>query len=584
MKRFILLLVSLALIGGLVYLLTSNRQQRDPLELVPQQAVLMLDWTDVAGAAKGFLGSRFGRRLTSINWPSVMEQLEVPGQAREQLEEVAVGLMDFLEQPLFTELFSKRVVVALLPVDPGDFTANPQQAVAKKLLMLVNPRHERTLPRFLSLVTTAQGKVESLSYQGVPISVFALEGGGDLYLYVSFVDGQLVVSPGLETVQGSIDLSLKRLIQGRTGFVLNSEYTKLKERGQGRDDFFLYADFARLKPLLKVLRLPVQTEKDRHLPEFSGSERTVFFHRSNKNIQQFTSIVQFDPEQLASFQKTIYTREPEENRSLLNMPSDLLIYFWSNWLDLSAWWQATLAQGTDDDLATAGRIAAWVETQTGMSIDEFLALFGQEFGFNVLEIRTSGFFPVPRICCCIEVTDRDRALELIEKMLTGLPLRRDKVAGIPVVSIMAADGLMQPSYAMLDRFLMVADSRQQIEDILMVSSKRLVKDDVFQAVDMGMLQPSNLIVFARTAELIVGLKEFASWAGTIIAIRDEAAGAKSKVLIDQVILPLLDGLKMYQAKGVRSYTAPGEVVLDSVVLISEPGEDELDSGAIDLDK
>ena len=182
------------------------------------------------------------------------------------------------------------------------------------------------------------------------------------------------------------------------------------------------------------------------------------------------------------------------------------------------------------------------------------------------------------------MTDRDRALKLIEKMLTGLPLRRDKVAGIPVVSIMAADGLMQPSYALLDRFLMVADSRQQIENILMVGSKRLVKDDDFQAVDMGMLQPSNMIVFARTAELIVGLKEFASWAGTMIAIRDEAAGAKSKVLIDQVILPLLEGLKMYQAKGVRSYTAPGEVVLDSVVLVSEPGEDEPASEAIDLDK
>ncbi len=55
---------------------------------------------------------------------------------------------------------------------------------------------------------------------------------------------------------------------------------------------------------------------------------------------------------------------------------------------------------------------------------------------------------------------------------------------------------------------------------------------------------------------------------------DEQAGAKSKVLLDQVILPLLDGLKMYRAKGVRSYTAPGEVVLDSVVLTAEPGRDE----------
>ena len=133
---------------------------------------------------------------------------------------------------------------------------------------------------------------------------------------------------------------------------------------------------------------------------------------------------------------------------------------------------------------------------------------------------------------------------------------------------------MQPSYALLDRFLVLADSREQIEDILKSGSKRLVSDDVFQAVDMGMLQSSNMVMFARTAELIDSVKEFASWAGTIIAIRDEQAGSKSKVLLDQVILPLLDGLKMYQAKGVRSYTAPGEVVLDSVVLTAEPGQNE----------
>jgi len=193
-------------------------------------------------------------------------------------------------------------------------------------------------------------------------------------------------------------------------------------------------------------------------------------------------------------------------------------------------------------------------------------LFGHEFGFNVAEIRTSGFFPVPRICFCIELVDRNAVKRILEKMVSGLPLRRDKVAGIPVISIMAAKGLMQPSYALLDKFLVIADSRQQIENILEVKGPRLVDDDDFRAVDMGLLQPSNLVMFVRTASLIDGLKEFASWAGTIIAIRDEKAGARSKILVDQVIVPLLDGMKMYRAKAVRSFTAPGEVVLESVVL------------------
>jgi hypothetical protein len=218
-------------------------------------------------------------------------------------------------------------------------------------------------------------------------------------------------------------------------------------------------------------------------------------------------------------------------------------------------------------------MAAWFEDHFGMKMERFLALFGHEFGFNVAEIRTSGFFPVPRICSCIELVDRDGVERILEKMISGLPLRRDKVAGVPVISIMAANGLMQPSYALLEKFLVIADSRQQIVDILRVRGRRLVEDDDFRAVDMGLLQPSNLVMFVRSAGLVDGLKEFVSWAGTMIAIRNEKVGARSKILVDQVIVPLLEGMKMYRAKAVRSYTAPGEVVIKAVVLTENIRED-----------
>ena len=49
----------------------------------------------------------------------------------------------------------------------------------------------------------------------------------------------------------------------------------------------------------------------------------------------------------------------------------------------------------------------------------------------------------------------------------------------------------------------------------------LIRDPDFLKVDMGLQQQNNLVFFARTAQLIDGLKELASWLGTIIAIRDE---------------------------------------------------------------
>jgi hypothetical protein len=462
------------------------------------------------------------------------------------------------------------VVFALLPPDSAAPAGDPGRLPAEQLLVVTQPGSPVVLSA-LSRLGRFKNRVETQTYQAVSVQVFVQTDGHKLY--AAFVDDHLVFSPGLQTIHRSIDLSLEHLVREKTGFVLKSEYAALKKRSRGLDDFFIYADLSRLKPLLKRLLPGRLALEGQHIVEYAGSSRMALWHVSHKKTRQFISIVQFDPESLAPFQKTIYTRKPVENRRLQNMPSDLLVYFWSNWLDLPAWWRETLARSTEGELASAGRMARWLEKQTGMTMEQFLGLFGREFGFNIAEIRTSGFFPIPRICSCIEMTDRDAVEGLIEKMIVGLPVRRDAVAGIPVVSIMAANGLMQPSFALLGKFLVVADSREQIENILRFSSRRLVRDDLFRAVDMGMLQPSNLVMFARTAEIIDGLKEFVSWAGTIIAIRDEAAGKQSKILIDQVILPLLDALKMYRAKGVRCFTGPGEVVVDSVVLIADPDED-----------
>jgi predicted NUDIX family NTP pyrophosphohydrolase len=570
MKRLFLLLISSAMLLGTVYLLTvQHPPDRDPLELVSRNALLVLDWNDAAGTIQKFPESGIGKALTDIDWPDVLEQMAVDPVVRAGLRTKVAEVQAVVDHVLFQELFSRRSILALLPPLPGSAQQLKKNAAAfaDRLLLLVQPGHGKSITALRSLFPPGSAGYGLYRYQGSEISVFEFENGKKLFAV--FVDGQLAISPGLETIRQVIDLSMRHYVQETTGFALNEQYRQLKARALGRDDFFLYADLERLRPLLKTIAGGLQLDGKITVPEFSGMDRVVFFHLPHKRTNQFAAIVRFTPDGPAPFQRTIYSRAPVKNYSLANMPSNLLVYFWSNWLDLAAWWRETLVRGSDKDRQSAARIAAWIKEKTTLELDDFLALFGCQFGFNIAEIRTSGFIPVPRICACVEVTDSGRVRELIEKMLAGMPLRRDKVAGIPVVSIMAANGLMQPSYTMLKKFLVVADSRSQIEEILRPGPDRLIRDDAFTAVDMGMLQPANLLIFARVAGLVQGLKEMASWAGTIIAIRDPRAGEKSKILIDQVILPLLDGLKTYRALGIRSYTAPGEVVLESVILTDE---------------
>ena len=52
-------------------------QALDPLALVPQDALLMLDTSNAAAIGRTFLGSHFGQTLTPIKWPTVFKKLQI---------------------------------------------------------------------------------------------------------------------------------------------------------------------------------------------------------------------------------------------------------------------------------------------------------------------------------------------------------------------------------------------------------------------------------------------------------------------------------------------------------------------------
>jgi hypothetical protein len=243
------------------------------------------------------------------------------------------------------------------------------------------------------------------------------------------------------------------------------------------------------------------------------------------------------------------------------MPANLLLYFWTNWLAPEFWQQTVLADATENQFLASAE--AWLRKQTGMGLEETTSLFGREFSFSTNEISTAGFFPVPRLCFVLEVLDQDKAERFLRKLLSGLPLKRKNVNGATVVSLQAAKGMMQPSYTFADGFLILADSREQLLDVLNADRKKLLADRSFQAVNTSMAQPSNLLLFARVAELVNGLQELAAWTGAMIAVRDEEAGAKSKALIDEVISPLLESLSAFATVSLRSRVRPGELILET---------------------
>jgi hypothetical protein len=498
------------------------RRQTEPQDLVPQDALLMLEIADAAAAAKAFANSRFGIALSTAVW----RQLGLSEDLHQRLSEVNV----LAAHPLLQELFSRRAVLALLnpaqlPEDGGGrkfwlehllLIVQSGQSQAE-LTALLKPEEERTV-----------------WHQGVAVQAAELEEGGTVY--AASVGGQLLLSPGLRPIQAGIDLFLHRLLWKRTGLSLNPDFVAGKESAAGKDDFFLHADLARFAAVFG-LTAPVRS--------------VGLFHRQDGRTDRFTASVRFPPEQPPGGWAGM---PPVRNRSLSRMPARLLFHFWSNWLLPGCWLEAV---PTNEDELTAAD--AWLKQKGSLGLSETLSLFGQEFSFLVSGINTDGLLPVPRISLLADITDPPKAERFLSRMTAGLPTRREVSSGVPVVSLQAANGLMQPSYAFADGLLFLADSRNQIEDILAADSAKLIGSPLFQAVNTGLDQPANLTLFIRPAELSEGMKGIAGWASPLLA-SDQGAMA------DQMLPLLLEGMKTVEAAGLRSLTKSGELLIEAAVL------------------
>ena len=543
-----------------------------PQELIPSHAMVVLELANAAATGKSFLDSRFGQTLNNIDWPAVLQEMQIKKQLRQPLEQNASGLLHLLTHPSFSQVFGRRLFLAQLSALPSLIRDKQRHPLQDNLLIIMDPGQEDPDTVLSALLDILQRKQTALKHFG--FTVYALKAPKRQKLYLASVGGKIILSFARQPIRESIALFLGSLFKQRNDLFLNQEYVAMERERPEKTDFFLYADLFRLKLHLKLLFSQFGSQNTSreaiHRPWAPGVRTMGFYHHTEKNTEQLKTVVRFSQDQLYPFQKHIYTTPPSRNHSFEEVPADLLLSFWCNWLEPRLWWQTTVAHGEQEEQAAANRIAAWIIEKTDMSMDEFLGLFGKNFSIHVADISTAGFFPVPRLCFSIEILNQKKMDAFFQEIIADLPVRHTMVGGVPVVSLLAAQGMLQPSYAFFNGYLLLADSKEQIEDILLKKKTPLAEGKEFQAVNTKLAEPANLHLFARTPEVINALQELASWAGTMIAVRDHQTGAMSKLLVDQVISPLLDSFKVYHAIGIRSTTAPGELIIDGTVLRKTP--------------
>ena len=570
MKRFFSLLFSLMILTGIIYMLTTGSQGIDLLTLIPRQSGAVITWDHPARDYQRFVRTRLGKNIYDIDRENVLTALGLP-EADISTISTCVNLWHSLtKKPLFQDILGKRIVLAIVP---GKEQGRPASNPSMEPLLLSAVGKRQTGARFKSFLHSLQfvTSLPAVNYQGYTIYGFTIRNIGPLYVACS--QGVFLAAFDPDPIRKSLDLLLAGLVGNGNTIQENPSFLTMKRQVKESEDFFCYIDPVLLSR--KLLRQPDNHEKlTGELRSFlqrlagHGLRRVALYHGQKKKVHQLSLVLRFDKGSLPPFQKLLAGRHPSVDRELKRTTGNLQLYFRSNWLDLPAWWQMTIQDGNSKDLKRAERLDRAVRRYTGMEMERFLGLFGHRFSLLVKEFKTSNFFPIPRICLRIALTDRNVVHDLLGKFVVRLPHRRETVAGLEVVSILAAGGLMQPAYGLSGHDLFIVDGRDLVDDLL-APKTFLIGDPDFRRLALGSDQPANLIFFTRMKQVTQSLKEAASWLGTLVAVQDNPAGAKRKILVDQLALPVFDGLAMFKTVFIIGRTRPGELDMTARVLIRD---------------
>ncbi|RWX49415.1 hypothetical protein VT98_10543 [Candidatus Electrothrix communis] len=112
------------LIQGIEQQLLVSSRSIAPQELIPRHAMAVLELANAAATGKSFLDSGFGQTLNNIDWPAVLQGMQIKRRLRQPLEQNASGLLHLLTHPSFAQVFGKRLFLAQLPALPSLIRSN----------------------------------------------------------------------------------------------------------------------------------------------------------------------------------------------------------------------------------------------------------------------------------------------------------------------------------------------------------------------------------------------------------------------------------------------------------------------------
>jgi len=200
-------------------------------------------------------------------------------------------------------------------------------------------------------------------------------------------------------------------------------------------------------------------------------------------------------------------------------------------------------------------------------------MIDKEFAVVVKDVGIDGI-PLPKVMVIIQLKEPDHFLKIFHILLkeAEIPFSRKKFEGHPITYWgIAPQGGLQPAFTLIDNYLLLSNSFDLVKQIVSLKTdqaKTLLNSEEMQLVGKGLNEKNNSAAYIHIALLADALKNMASWAASMAIIQGPEVAKEADIVVNQLVLPLLDGLSMYTKLGSRSVITEDSIILESTTTVT----------------
>ena len=576
MKRIGIIIGAVCVVAvGAYFLVTTKLAKVTGADFLPTEILVTLEQRDLGPLLDDFKVSRLGRAVAGIDYVKIATDL---GRTPEEIDQVRDGkkqLENFLNSPVFREFFGQEFTIGLLPLPDLALDA-PEKSVRSSLLFIARPQHNTDILELMTTLFAKKMEQTSIQHGKYSLKQYRVEEGTTLTAVI--VDGFVIAAFDERLVQASLD----RYDSKQGSLSQNQEYIRLRQEFIDAK-LFAYVSMPVLSKqtsrLTETLDSAQKEGLQQAVDQWQGWEGMAFGAWKEKGMVRDKGVVLFKKDKLAPLVAKMCSVKPVENKTLAMIPANILGYYWSNTLNMSAFWEM-FTQEMKDDAEQLAAMEKSVKSSTGLELQQIFAMFGSEAVFLLKDIAAEGFIPLPNGAIFLQLTKEDEFSTMAQALLAkaDIPIQTEEYKGVKLNSLgMALHPSLQPVYGVHQGYLIMASTVDLVKKIIDNqaggSGSLLMAEAGFQKINQGLNQgltkANNSVSFVKFSALLQMMKELANWGGTMLAMQDPETANQAKVMIEQLVHPLLDGLAMYEVVGSRSVIQDDAIILESSTTLAQ---------------